>query len=246
MPVGSPRVILIDIETSPNIGYSWGKWEQSIIAFKKEWELLSFAYKELGSKTTHCYARPDFDDETDFTLTAHALAVLDGADVIIGHNIDQFDNRKLKAKFVEHGLNPPKPYKTIDTKKIAKSQFAFNSNSLNDLAATLKLGKKHPTGGFDLWLDCMAGDPKAWKKMIAYNKHDVVLLEQVYLRLKAWYPNHPNLALLANKPGCPVCSSARVQRRGYQVLKTRRAGRLHCQDCGHWFSRALSDAMCVE
>jgi len=240
----APRVILLDIETTPNLAYVWGKYDQNVIAFQKEWELLSFAYKGLGDRVTLCRSRQDY--ETEYGLVEAAWLLLNNVDVVIGHNIDQFDNRKLKAKFVEHSLPPPKPYKTIDTKKIAKSQFAFNSNSLNDLAATLKLGKKHPTGGFDLWLDCMAGDPKAWKKMIAYNKHDVVLLEQVYLRLKAWYPNHPNLALLANKPGCPVCSSSRVQRRGYQVLKTRRAGRLHCQECGHWFSRALSDELCVE
>ncbi len=231
-----PKVYLIDIETSPNLGYTWGKYEQNILRFKKEWELLSFAYKELGKQPTHCSARPDYKDKTDRALVLAAWEVLNEADIIIGHNVDKFDNRKLRAKFVEHGLVPPKTYKTIDTLKIARSQFAFNANSLNDLAFTLKLGSKMKTGGIDLWFACMDGDKKAWAKMVAYNKQDVVLLEKVYDRLKSWYPSHPNLALYEDRPGCPVCASSKVQRRGVQVLKFRKVARHQCQDCGHWFA----------
>lgn len=233
----SPIVYLIDIETSPNLAYVWGKYEQNAIAFQREWELLSFAYKRLGSPKTHCIARPDFKDKTDRAITLAVWAVLNEADVVIAHNGDQFDVRKLRAKFVEHGLTPTRPFKTIDTKKIAKSQFMFNSNSLNDLAATLKLGAKMQTGGFDLWLGCMAGDAKAWRKMVKYNRHDVVLLEKVYDRLKAWHPSHPNLPLYEDRPGCPVCSSPRVQRRGFQILKLKKNARFQCQGCGHWFNR---------
>lgn len=233
----SPTVLLIDIETSPNLSYTWGKWEQDVIRFQKEWELLAFAYKELGRQPTRCLARPQFKDKSDRSLVKAVWSVCNSADVLIGHNIDAFDSKKLKAKFVEYGLPPPMPYKTIDTCKLARSQFAFNSNKLDDLAFTLKLGRKKATGGFDLWLACMAGDKKAWAKMIAYNKHDVVLLEKVYERLKAWYSNHPNLALYEDRPGCPVCSSLKVQRRGVHVLKLRKAERFQCQDCSHWFSR---------
>jgi DNA polymerase elongation subunit (family B) len=230
-----PKIYLVDIETSPNIGFSWGKWEQNILKFSKEWEILSFAYKELGKKSTYCIARPDFVDDTDKALTKAAWKVLNEADIVIGHNLDAFDNKKLKAKFLEHGLKPPKTYKTIDTLKIARAQFAFNSNSLNDLSATLKVGKKVKTGGIDLWFGCMDGDPKAWAKMIAYNKQDVILLEKVYEALRAWYPAHPNLALYTERPGCPVCTSAHVQRRGTQVLQSRKVARFQCQACGHWF-----------
>lgn len=242
--MSSPRIILLDIETTPNEAYVWGKYDQNVIAFRKEWQLLSFAWKILGKPQVFCSSRQDSDSELchEKVLVEQAWDVLDEADVIIGHNLDAFDVRKLRAKFVEHDLPPPSPYKTVDTKKIAKSLFAFNSNSLNDLAATLKLGKKAPTGGFDLWLGCMAGDEKAWKKMIAYNKQDVILLEKVYQRLKAWHPNHPNLALYGDddRPGCPVCASRKVQKRGTQVLQQRTAQRYHCQQCGHWYHRALS------
>jgi hypothetical protein len=233
------KVTLLDIETTPNVGYTWGKWEQNVISFKKEWELLSFAHKELGKQPTECIARPDFKDVTDKSLTVETWKILDASDVLIGHNIDQFDNRKLRAKFIEHKLPPPSPYKTIDTKKIAKSQFAFNSNSLNDLAKTLQLGSKVKTGGFDLWLGCMEGDAKAWKRMRLYNRHDVILLEKVYMAMRSYFPGHPNFRLLDGvqdgRPGCPVCKSAKVQRRGYRVLVKRRCARFQCQGCGHWY-----------
>jgi hypothetical protein len=90
----------------------------------------------------------------------------------------------------------------------------------------------------------MAGDAAAWKKMRRYNAHDVTLLERVYLKLRAWHPTHPNLALIdiaGSSTDCPVCESDNVQRRGYQVLRMRRAARLHCQGCGHWFNRAIGN-----
>jgi hypothetical protein len=158
------------------------------------------------------------------------------------HNIDGFDSPKLRAKFVTLGLKPTS-YRTLDTLKMARSQFGFTSNKLNDLAQTLGVGRKLSTGGFELWLRCLAGDPKAWKLMKKYNMWDVVLLEKVYEKLKAWYPQHPNFALYSgegDKTECPICESTKVQRQGYRVMATRRAARFQCQKCGHWFQKPLS------
>jgi hypothetical protein len=234
----APRIVLIDIESSPALGWTWQRYEADVLKCERDWELLSFAYKELGRQPTRVIARPDFRDKTDRGLTQAAWKVLDEADVVVGHNLDKFDVRKLKAKFVEHGLAPPRTFKTIDTLKIARQQFAFSSNRLNDLAATLKLGSKVKTGGVGLWFDCLAGCKKAWAKMRRYNAHDVVLLERVYEKLKSWYPSHPNLALYEDRPGCPVCSSLKVQRRGWRVNLSRKVPRFQCQDCGHWMASA--------
>lgn len=239
--MSSPRVVFIDIETRPSSGYAWGMWEQNIIEQIEPWALLCFAWQVMGERKVHCLSRLDFKDKTDKSLVKAAWEVLNSADILIGHNLDSFDNRKLKAKFVQYGLKPPKPYKTIDTKKIAKAQFFFDSNSLAYLGEFLGLGEKLDTGGWKLWKRCMKGDRSAFKKMIAYNKQDIVLLKKVYDILKPWAPNHPNLALYEGRPGCPVCMSSKVQRRGVQVLRESIKARWHCQerDCGHWFSRKL-------
>lgn len=239
-----PAIYLIDIETSPNIGYTWGKFDQTVIKPIRGWELLSFAYKKLGKGKVKVIARPDFRDKTDKTLVKEVWKILDDCAAVIAHNGDRFDVAKMRAKFVQHGLPPTRPFKQIDTKKLAKANFNFYSNSLNDIARELGLGEKIQTGGFELWEGCIAGDQKSWAKMKRYNAHDVTLLERVYLKLRAWHPTHPNIALLditGSIRDCPVCSSEKVQRRGYQVLRLRRAARLHCQDCGHWFSRSERD-----
>jgi len=228
-----PRVLLFDVETTPNLGYTWGKWEQNVIKFVKEWELLSFAYKWLDSSTVTCITRQTHSEKE---LCVVLRNLINSADVVIAHNGDQFDLKKSRTKFLQHGLKPPAVNTSVDTKKIAKGQFAFNSNSLNDLGETLGLGKKVDTGGFDLWLGCMANKPAAWAKMSRYNKQDVVLLEKVYKKLRSWAPNHPSLAALSNKIGCPVCASDRVTGNGVRATTKTLQQRWRCQDCGHSYT----------
>ncbi len=230
-----PKILFYDIETSPNLGYVWEKYEQNVLSYTKEWELLSFAWKWQGEKTVNCLGRIDFKDKTEKSLVKSLWNVLNEADIVIGHNSDEFDNKKARAKFVEHSLSPPTPYKTIDTKKVAKSNFKFNSNSLNDLGKTLKLGEKVHTGGFDLWLDCMAGKKSAWAKMKKYNKQDVLLLEKVYDKLKVWDTKHIDLSAMAEKPGnCPLCASPNLHKRGFNYTRSSMRAKMRCVDCGHW------------
>jgi len=233
------KVLLIDIETSPNLGYCWGKYEQDIITFEREWNIISVSYKWLGEKETKVFALPDFelyktDKTSDKEIVRKIWDILDQAHIVVGQNLDKFDIRKINSRFIVNGLTPPSPYKTVDTLKIAKKYFGFNSNKLNDLGTYLGVGNKVNTGGFQLWLDCAAGKADAWKKMKAYNKQDVVLLEKVYLKMRPWLATHPNIGVL--KPGfnCHTCGSDKVQRRGYSFSKATKYQRFHCSSCGSW------------
>jgi DNA polymerase elongation subunit (family B) len=230
------KVLLFDLETFPNIAYVWGKWEQDVIKFQREWELASFAYKWLGESEVHCMSRRNL---TEKQLVKNLLDLFNSADVLIAHNGDQFDIKKSRAKFIQFGFKPPAINKSIDTKKIAKSQFAFNSNSLNDLGETLGLGKKVETGGFDLWLRCMNNEKAAWGLMEKYNKQDVILLEKVYYKFRSWMPNHPNLAVLEDRAGCATCASTRIQYRGFTPTPKNKKRRYVCLDCGKWDTAAL-------
>lgn len=234
--MSKPNILLFDIETFPNISYTWGKWEQNVIRFKKEWELASFAYKWLGDKKVNCLSRRT---HTEKQLAEELLSLFNEADVVIAHNGDQFDIKKSRAKFIQFGLKPPSINKSIDTKKIAKSQFAFNSNSLNDLGETLGLGKKIDTGGFDLWLRCMKNEKAAWELMEKYNKQDVTLLEKIYFRFRSWMPSHPNLAVLEGRAGCAACPSTRIQYRGFTPTTQNKRRKFVCIDCGKWGTAAV-------
>lgn len=239
-PSEGPKILLYDIETAPNLGYIWGKYEQDVLEFEREWYILTFAYKWLGEKTVHAFSLPDFprykrDREDDKHLVTELWKLMDEADVVIGHNSDEFDNKKAYARFIAHGMNPPRPFKMVDTKKAAKKYFNFNSNKLDDLGNYFGLGRKIQTGGFDLWKRCMQGDPAAWKKMVDYNKQDVALLEKVYYKLRPWTENHVNLNLYnEDVHACPKCSSGKIQRRGFRYGKTGRRRQYQCTNCGGW------------
>lgn len=181
------KILIYDIENTPNIAYVWGKWEQNVIDYVKEWEVLSVAYKWAGDKTVKCITREG--EPTDRSVVEHLHRLFSEADEIVAHNGDQHDARKLRARMVYYNLPPLQKVKQVDTKKLAKRLFMFNGNGLNDLGVHLGLGMKYKHSGFELWKQCMDNDPKAWAEMVKYNKMDVVLLEKVYDRFKAWYPD---------------------------------------------------------
>lgn len=226
------KTLLFDIETTPNLAYVWAKYQQDVIAYKQEKELLCFAYKWLGEKKVKSFSAQEL---TQRQLVKKLHSLFDEADIVIAHNGDSFDVKNANAFFLHEKLKPPSPYKTYDTKKAAKAKFRFNSNKLDDLGEYLGLGRKINTGGFELWLGCMRNDPKAWEKMIQYNKQDIVLLEKVYLLLRPWTDTHPfvNTEPLSK---CPVCSSDNIHNRGFTLARNFRTQKIQCQDCGKWFS----------
>lgn len=239
--MNKPKILFYDIETSPNLAYVWEKYEQNVLSYVKEWDLLSVAYKFQGDKTVKCFARPDFHDLTDRSITVQLHKLLASADVIIAHNGNSFDIKKSNAKFIEHGLSPIKPIVSIDTKLVARNLFKFNSNSLNDIGTLLKVGNKLKHTGFDLWLGCMKGDAESWELMKKYNKQDIVLLEKVYNKMMPFMKVHPNMALLQGKTvqDCPKCGSSNVKKDGIRANSASLQQQLKCNDCKGYFLRPL-------
>lgn len=234
--MSKPKILVMDIETSPNLGYVWGKWEQDVIEFVDEWHVLSFAYKWLGETQTRCVALSDFKrykthPEDDSCVVGALKALLDEADVVVAHNGDRFDIKKVNARLAYHGMGPTRPYKTVDTLKVAKKYFAFNSNKLDDLGEYLGLGRKVKHEGFGLWLSCMQGDTKAWKRMKAYNIQDVILLEKLYYKLLPWMSQHPNLAMY-DSMACPKCGKNCLTKNGIRTTQTTQYQQMICTNCG--------------
>lgn len=233
------RVLFYDIESSPNVGYTWGKWEQNVIEFIEYWKLLSFAYKWQGEAKVRCVQGNQKDYRLDKQVTVALWKIQDEADIVVAHNAVGFDNKMSNTKFIEHCLGPVSPFKVIDTLQVARKYFKFTGNSLDELADFLGVGRKKQTGGFSLWKGCMKGDKTCWKKMAEYNVQDVVLLERVYNKLKAWMTNHPDVNIFEGnrKEGsCPVCKSCNLRKRGQSYLASgKKKQRYRCKDCDNWF-----------
>lgn len=231
--MNKPKILILDIETSPNLAYVWGKYEQDVIEYHNEWNILSFSAKWLNGKQV-TKGLCDYKDKTDKSIVSDLHKFLDEADIVVAHNGDQFDIRKIQARFSFYKMLPPSPFKTVDTKKVAKKYFAFNSNSLNDLGQHLGIGKKFKHQGFELWLGCMNGDKKSWDIMKKYNKIDVILLEKIYLHFLPYMTNHPNYGIYKDEEVCPNCGSHHLQSRGFAVTLSGKYRRFQCQDCGKW------------
>ena len=90
-------------------------------------------------------------------------------------------------EFLENGMMPPSPVKDLDLMSVVKANFQFPSNKLDYVAQKLGVGAKFKHSGFQLWIDCMAGNEKAWVEMKKYQIQDVNLLIDLYDILLPWF-----------------------------------------------------------
>lgn len=241
-PEDGPRILLYDLETTPSLCWVWNQYQTNVIATEKDWSILCFSYKWLGQDEIHfvsVYQDPDFEPDSlnDRYVVERLHALFDQADVLVAHNGDKFDKRKSNARFLYYGMDPPSPAQTIDTKKEAARYSANYSNSLSELGRLLKIGKKVEHRGFELWRECMRGDPKAWAEMEEYNRGDIALLEALYYRLRPWIgsPGHAggtNFGLWSqDQLTCPKCGSHHLIKRGTYRTKFSEWQALQCVDC---------------
>ena len=242
------KILIYDIETSLQLAAIFqlknNDWIQpeSLVT---ERHVLSICWKWLGEKKVHSVSllddpkRFDKDPHDDKHVLEVFHKVLSEADCIVAHNGDQFDFKYLLTRMLVHGLPTLPPVASIDTYKVAKQRFMFNSNKLDYIGGLLKVGrKKHTTSG--LWLKALQGDKKAIKEMVDYNKQDVLLLERVFLKLRPFISSHLNRELFG-QVGCPRCGSSKIQSRGYHRAISRVYRRWQCQACTGWFKSTKAE-----
>ena len=181
--------------------------------------------------------RESWDCEDDSELLEGIWKLLDEADIVVGQNSKRFDEKKLNARFIMNGMKPPSSYRSIDTLEIAKRHFGFTSNKLEYMSDKLcKRYKKLKHGkfaGFELWKECLRGNPAAWDEMEDYNVHDVLALEELYDVMKPWYKAHPNLNLYTNTDDVScVCGANDWEHNGYHYTNLSKFDRFRCNGCG--------------
>jgi predicted RNA-binding Zn-ribbon protein involved in translation (DUF1610 family) len=232
--VDATKILLLDIETAPNIAYVWGLWKQNINPefIAANGYVLCWTAKWLGSKEV-MFKRIRKGKEASLLGPIHKL--LDQAHAVIHYNGKKFDIPTLNKEFLTHGMSPPSPYKQVDLLQTMWSTFRFPSNKLDYIAQTLEIGEKLRHEGPQLWIGCMRDDPQSWKTMEAYNRHDVVLLEKLYLKLRPWIKGHPNIGAIAGVPACPNCGSEDFKRDQTHLAQVLKYERYQCNGCDTWF-----------
>jgi hypothetical protein len=235
------RILLLDLETSPNLAYVWGLWQQnvSVNQMVSSTEVICFGARWYGQKKVQ-FSSIHHDGKEAMLKAIHEL--IDQADAVVGWNSASFDIKHLNREFVENGLLPPSPHKDIDLMRVAKQKFKFPSNKLDYVAQKLEVGAKVKHSGFELWVKCMAGDEAAWREMKKYQIQDVNLLVELYEKLLPWIKNHPNRALIDGRPeACVNCGGNSINARGMEVTGAGVYRKYQCQSCGKWMRGAKSE-----
>lgn len=228
------KILMLDVETSPNTAFVWSLWKQTITIDKiiESSGLLCWSAKWYGEPRIH-FQSIMTGSKRRMLRGIHRL--LDQADVIVHYNGGAFDIPVLQKEFVLAGMPPPSPAKQVDLYRVVQRQFRFPSNKLDYVCQALQLGAKAAHEGFKLWVRCMDRDPAAWRKMRKYNQRDVMILERLYDRLKPWIVGHPNHATFTDTCVCPNCGSDKGQRRGVARTLLMTYPRFQCRACGTWF-----------
>ena len=228
--------LYFDIETSPNIGFFWTagfKLNISTESIIKERAIICICYKWEEDKVTHSL---NWDSkQNDKKMLQEFIKVANEADELVGHNGDKFDLSWVRTRCLFHRLEMFPTYITIDTLKVARSKFKFNSNKLNYIAQYLGIGEKIHTE-YNLWKDIVLNKDKvAMDKMIKYCKMDVILLEKVHKELSLHIPakTHYGVIFGGDRGSCPECGSDDIVRNNKRVTASGIVKvQMRCKTCG--------------
>jgi DNA polymerase elongation subunit (family B) len=235
----SPKILILDIETAPNIGFFWKCGYNLTITHDQiitERRIISVAYKWYGQKETKVLDW-GWDKQCDKSLLKEIQKLISEADAVIGQNHDDFDLTWIQGRLMMHKL-PPLPPKgvlvTLDTLKLSRASFNLNSNKLDYLSRIMNLGGKHSMK-FQDWVDIvLKKDKKAFIKMLKYNIKDVQDTEKVFERIKPYVklPVHFGVLLGSARSDCPNCGSNICAKDGTRTMRSGiRYQRYLCKGC---------------
>jgi uncharacterized protein YprB with RNaseH-like and TPR domain len=233
--------LYFDIETSPNIGLFWSAGYKQKIDYSniiKERAIICICYKWEDEKQV--YSLNWDKSQSDKKLLQEFIKVANQADELVGHNGDKFDLPWIRTRCLYHRIDLFPKYTTIDTLKLSRRQFRFNSNRLDYIASFLGIGKKIKTD-FNLWKDIVLNKcEKSMAKMIDYCKQDVRLLEQVHkeLRLHDTPKTHYGVIETGDIRTCPECGSNNIHISKTRILASgNKQIQYRCNDCGKYHTK---------
>lgn len=202
--------LFFDIETSPNIGLFWEAGYKKTISpadILKERAIICICYKWEDDETVKALTWDK--EQSDKKMLEAFIKIAKESDEIVGHNSDKFDIKWIRTRCLYHGLEVIGHMTQIDTLKVARSNFKFNSNKLDYIGQYLKVGQKIETN-YGMWKDILLkNDRRALKKMVEYCKQDVNLLEAVYNKLRNHIApkTHFGMIFKGDRGSCPECGS---------------------------------------
>ncbi len=225
------KILILDIETAPNLGHHWGLFNQniSLSQLQRSSYMLCWAAKWRGEK------KVEFRSVNDPDMVSRIHELMSEADAIVHYNGNKFDIPVLHTEILLAGLSPPAPHKDIDLYRTVAKKFKFASNKLAHVLSELGLQEKLDTGGHELWVRVMNNDPRAWKQFKRYNIRDVVATEGLLDYIEPWIDQMPNHQLYTDLDSCPRCGEiGTLTRQGYAYTALGKFQRYLCGSCRGW------------
>lgn len=173
------NILYFDLEVSKSMMFNYGLRVPSGYInpedLYRDFYIICWSASYVGKSTvwSECVTSKEAQKWNDKRILVRLHELMESADILAGHNIDKFDLRKVNARFLLNGMEPITHKKTLDTLKIARSKFSFESNRLDYISQKLGLRPKDDIRNSD-WLKIVtSGDEKTLKKVNKYCRGDV-------------------------------------------------------------------------
>lgn len=233
------KVLFFDLETAPMQAFVWGKWGVDIQDdfIIKDWFVFCWSAKWLWDDKVFSMSlkKDEIEDANDERIIKGLWNLFDEADIIVAHNLDKFDEKRSKTRFFKYDMGLPSPYQKVDTLKVLRKNFAITSNRMDYVAKKfLKVDGKMDTPK-GLWQDVYFGKKGAMEIMVDYCEQDVKVLEDLYLYIRKYHRQHPNIALIEEDAGtimCKTCASTNLTEIGEHKTSVNAYTAYRCGDCG--------------
>lgn len=202
--------------------------------------VLCVGFKEVGKGKPEVLNILDYANDGDLIRAEKRLLkdvytrLLD-CDVWLTHFGTWFDINFVNSRLIYHKLPiiPPK-FNHIDTWKIAKNRLKLRNNRLITISEFLGTEDEKNAIKPEQWIRAMGGHRPSMNYIVEHCRRDVLVLEEVYERIKPLVIDHPNKGLIDGRGGCSTCGEMKLQKRGYHVTRTRKYQRFQCTGCGAW------------
>lgn len=194
------KELYIDIETAPMKVLAFDLYVPSKHIspdhIERDWFIICWSALWLGADKviSGCVTPAEAKAGDDCRILYPLWTLLDGADVVWGHNVNGFDDKKIRTRLLINGFDPPERYKTLDTLSVAR-KLAFSSRRLEYINSVLGLREKTKMEFAD-WKAIVHGDKKTLKRMAEYNRDDVLAGVETVGKLREWIVPFPPLSRL--------------------------------------------------
>jgi hypothetical protein len=233
------KILIIDIETSPNIVMSWACSKQFVghTQIIGERQIVCISYKWHGEDKVYNH-HWGFSKQCDKKLLEKIIPVMNKADLIVGQNHERFDIKWINTRVIYHRLEPinVKTLTLVDTMKMAKANFYFNSNSMAYMSKYLKIEQKMDGGGWTrIKKIILEKDKEALLEHIDYCDGDIKTTEELFDVLRPYCEMTKSLGLIetGDRDTCPSCASDDRQKWGFFYTKVGKYQKYRCNGCKH-------------